>query len=160
MCPILVASCCQDKLARISRLQAQLNSDPTRALPLDVPSAAPGELHEFCWVLCGVDYLLCNWICTGHRFYANADPGNHAPGNSVDACMHLVGIWSFVWLRQTHNATGISRAACCAKQCHMPFGWIAQVTLDSLATRQPNQIEDIVEHCCWHKFDMLPNLAN
>ena len=45
----------QAKLASIAKLQAQLQSDPTRPLPTEIPSAAPGMGYSH--YLCA----LCLW---------------------------------------------------------------------------------------------------
>lgn len=73
----------QAKLANIAKLQAQLRSDPTRPLPTEIPVAAPGKGY----MQYVITYVLC--VCAislgfvvGHRFYADADPGQHAAGSA------------------------------------------------------------------------------
>ena len=71
----------QAKLASIAKLQAQLRSDPTRPLPTEIPSAAPGMgySHYLCALCLWHILVFCSIV--GHRYYSAADPGNHAAGS-------------------------------------------------------------------------------
>ena len=97
----------QEKLARIKRLRADLESDSTRPLSGGDAPAAPGlqytSNHLASQSLGSVvanhsckKHIYYSLLVLGHQFFAEADLGNHAPGNrpvarlTVDLCNNCV----------------------------------------------------------------------
>ena len=85
---------CEAKLERVRALQEQLQSDTTRPMPERVETSAPGAISCLVHVHASAHEHKKNML--GHRFFAEADPGKHAPGNQqvpisflcVIGCLH------------------------------------------------------------------------